>query len=205
MKPFEKITSNICPLDMPNIDTDQIIPKQFLKRIERSGFGQFLFYDWRFRDGNTENPEFNMNKPEYKNAKILLTEDNFGCGSSREHAPWALEDYGIKVILSPSFADIFHNNCFQNGILPIRLDKKIILNLFKAAFAHPMEQYTVDLEKNIILVEGENARKILGNSISFSLDPAKKEKLIKGLDDIGWTLQFLPEIEKYEKNRVVLN
>lgn len=200
MKPFEKFTSNICPLDIPNIDTDQIIPKQFLKRIERSGFGQFLFYDWRFTDDKKENPEFNLNKPEYKNAKILLAEDNFGCGSSREHAPWALEDYGYKVIISPSFADIFYNNCFQNGILPIKLPKETINQLFQAVFNHPDEKYTIDLENNTIKVLGKNSAAIIKDSITFEIDQAKKEKLLKGLDDIGWTMQFLPEIEEFEKS-----
>lgn len=202
MKPFEKITSNICPIDIPNIDTDQIIPKQFLKRIERTGFGQFLFYDWRYNENEKENPEFNLNKPEYRNAKILLAEDNFGCGSSREHAPWALEDYGYKVIISPSFADIFYNNCFQNGILPIRLPKETVNQLFQAAFEYPEETYTVDLINTEILVHGSNSTSILGEKISFEIDESKKEKLLKGLDDIGWTMQFLPEIEKYEESIV---
>ena len=133
-------------MDRANVDTDQIIPKQFLKRIERTGFGQFLFFDWRFRDDGSANPDFELNRPQYAGASILLARRNFGCGSSREHAPWALEDYGFRVLIAPSFADIFYNNCFKNGMLPIRLDEAAVDDLFARAAAHPGYRLTVDLE-----------------------------------------------------------
>jgi 3-isopropylmalate/(R)-2-methylmalate dehydratase small subunit len=188
MKPFQKITSKMVPLDIPNVDTDQIIPKQFLKRIERTGFGQYLFFDWRFLPDGKENPEFIANKPEYNGAQILLARDNFGCGSSREHAPWALLDYGFQVIIAPSYADIFYNNCFQNGILPVKLSAAEVEQLFQLAAAG--NSASVDLESQKILA-GET-------SFGFEIDPARKEKLLKGLDDISWTLQFGRQISEYE-------
>lgn len=194
MQPFQKITSKIAPLDLANIDTDQIIPKNFLKRIERTGFGQFLFYDWRYLPDGKENPNFVLNKKEHQGAKILLTRENFGCGSSREHAPWALLDYGFQVIIAPSFADIFYNNCFQNGILPIKLSQQNVQELFEKVAENPYLNYTVDLEKQEILSEE-------GRLYTFSIAPNLKEKLLKGLDDIGYTLQFLGAIEKYEQER----
>ena len=137
MHPFTQHTGLLVPLDRSNVDTDQIIPKQFLKRIERTGFGQFLFFDWRFLNDGTNNPEFVLNRPEYAGASVLLTRRNFGCGSSREHAPWALEDYGFRAIIAPSFADIFYNNCFKNGLLPIQLDEAAVDDLFARVAAHP--------------------------------------------------------------------
>jgi len=146
MQPFVKHTGRVAFLDRANVDTDQIIPKQFLKRIERTGFGQFLFYDWRYLEDGQPNPQFELNRPEYAGATILVTRRNFGCGSSREHAPWALADYGFRAILAPSFADIFFNNCFKNGLLPIVLDEKVIDDLFARGRRHIPYQLTVDLQ-----------------------------------------------------------
>ncbi len=196
MKPFTTIESKIVPLNVPNVDTDQIIPKQFLKRIERTGFGQFLFYDWRFLENGQPNPDFVINKPEYQGAKILLAQDNFGCGSSREHAPWALLDYGFQVIIAPSFADIFYNNCFQNGILPIVLGSDKVNSLFAAAQQNPSLQFVVNLQEQTIAAADGSLQ------IAFEIKPDLREKLLKGLDDIGWTLQFADQISEYEKTRV---
>lgn len=196
MKPFETLKSKAAPLDLPNVDTDQIIPKQFLKRVERTGFGQFLFYDWRFRDDGSENPDFSLNRPEAKGAQILLARDNFGCGSSREHAPWALLDYGFRVIIAPSFADIFYNNCFQNGILPIVLDSDKVDRLFEIVQSNPETEFTIDLEKQTITANNQE-------EFHFDIDPEKKNKLLKGIDDIGWTLQFEDAIAAYEKSHVI--
>ena len=145
MKPFQKLTALVAPLDQLNVDTDQIVPKQFLKRVERTGFGQFLFYDWRFLPDGTPNPDFVLNKPRYAGAQILLTRENFGCGSSREHAPWALLDYGFRVIIAPSFADIFKTNCFKNGILPIDLAPEAVDDLFRRVQNQEGYQLSVDL------------------------------------------------------------
>ncbi len=196
MKPFTTIESQIVPLDVPNIDTDQIIPKQFLKRIERTGFGQFLFYDWRFLENGQPNPDFVINKPEYQGARILLAQDNFGCGSSREHAPWALLDYGFQVIIAPSFADIFYNNCFQNGILPIVLGSDKVNSLFAASQQNPSLQFVVNLQEQTIAASDGSIQ------ISFEIKPDLREKLLKGLNDIGWTLQFADQTSEYEKTRV---
>src|ERR1700690_1525295 len=146
MKPFTVHRGRVAPLDRVNVDTDQIIPKQFLKRIERSGFGRFLFFDWRFLDDGAPNPEFELNRPAYAGASILLTRRNFGSGSSREHAPWALEDYGFRVVIAPSFADIFYNNCFKNGMLPIKLTEEQVEDLFQRVKKHPGYKLTVDLQ-----------------------------------------------------------
>ncbi len=194
MEKFKTVTSKACPLDMPNVDTDQIIPKNFLKRVERTGFGQFLFNDWRFHDDGTENKSFVLNQPDHKGAQILLARDNFGCGSSREHAPWALLDYGFQVIVAPSFADIFHNNCFQNGILPIRMPAEQVEELFQAVKKDAATQFTIDLEKKTI--------GFAGKSIAFDLAEPMRQKLLLGLDDIGWTLQFDAEIATHEKQVV---
>jgi len=191
MKPFQNLKSTMVPLDIPNVDTDQIIPKQFLKRIERTGFGQYLFFDWRFKSDGNENPDFIANKPEYKNSEILLARENFGCGSSREHAPWALLDYGFKVIIAPSYADIFYNNCFQNGILPVKLKAEEIDQLFQLAGSSAA----------VAQVDLANQKINTGNlEFSFEIDNARKEKLLKGLDDISWTLQFEIEIQEYENS-----
>lgn len=193
MKPLRKITSKAVPLDMPNVDTDQIIPKQFLKRVERTGFGQFLFYDWRFNEDDSLNESFILNKDVYNGAQVLLARDNFGCGSSREHAPWALLDYGFKIIIAPSFADIFYNNCFQNGMLPLKLEEKLVQELFERENQEPGRPLTVDLEK-LTLSAGEL-------EVNFELDSNKQKKLLEGLDDIGWTLTLQTAISDYEKNR----
>lgn len=194
MEKFQNITSKACPLDMPNVDTDQIIPKNFLKRVERTGFGAFLFNDWRFKDDGSENPDFVLNKPEHKGSQILLARDNFGCGSSREHAPWALLDYGFKIIVAPSYADIFYNNCFQNGILPVKLDAAKVEELFQAVKTDAATSFTVDLTKKEIAFAGK--------TIAFDLAEPLRQKLLLGLDDIGWTLQFDAEISAYEKKTV---
>jgi 3-isopropylmalate/(R)-2-methylmalate dehydratase small subunit len=177
-----------------NVDTDQIIPKQFLKRIERSGFGQFLFFDWRFRDDGTPNPEFELNRPGYEGASILVAGRNFGCGSSREHAPWALQDYGFRAIIAPSFADIFFNNCLQNGVLPVVLPEATVNEILSRAKERPGYTLTVDLEKQS--VEDEE-----GELAHFEVDAFRRECLLEGLDDIGLTLQHEADIDAYERQR----
>jgi 3-isopropylmalate/(R)-2-methylmalate dehydratase small subunit len=191
MRPFTQHTGLVAPMDRSNVDTDQIIPKQFLKRIERTGFGQFLFFDWRYLDDGSPNPEFLLNRPEYQGASILLARRNFGCGSSREHAPWALEDYGFRVILAPSFADIFYNNCFKNGMLPIRLDEGAIDELFARAKQHASYHLTVDLELAAIRDE-------YGIDLPFKVEGFRRHSLLHGLDDIGLTLQHEVAITAYE-------
>jgi 3-isopropylmalate/(R)-2-methylmalate dehydratase small subunit len=192
MRPFTTHSGLVAPMDRSNVDTDQIIPKQFLKRIERTGFGQFLFFDWRFLDNGSNNPEFVLNRPEYAGASVLLARRNFGCGSSREHAPWALEDYGFRVILAPSFADIFYNNCFKNGMLPIKLDEAVIDDLFARIAAHPGYTLTVDLEKGTIT-------DTFGLGLTFEIDAFRRHCLLNGLDDIGLTLEHEAKIAAYEK------
>jgi 3-isopropylmalate/(R)-2-methylmalate dehydratase small subunit len=194
MRPFTRHTGLVLPLDRSNVDTDQIIPKQFLKRIERTGFGQFLFYDWRFLDDGSNHPEFVLNRPEYAGASILLARRNFGCGSSREHAPWALEDYGFRVLIAPCFADIFYNNCFKNGILPIRLDEAAVEDLFVRTQEHPGYGLTVDLQECTIRDEH-------GLLLEFEVDGFRRHCLLNGLDDIGLTLQQEDKILAYEKAR----
>jgi len=191
MRHFTKHTGLVLPMDRSNVDTDQIIPKQFLKRIERTGFGPFLFFDWRYLDDGSPNPEFILNRPEYDGASVLLARRNFGCGSSREHAPWALENYGLRVVIAPSFADIFYNNCFKNAVLPIRFDEKTIDALFARARQHPGYQLTVDLEQQC-LTDG------FGLRIPFEVDAFRRHCLLHGLDDISLTLQHEPEIAAYE-------
>jgi 3-isopropylmalate/(R)-2-methylmalate dehydratase small subunit len=193
MEAFTRLTGIVTPLDRVNVDTDAIIPKQFLKRIERSGFGQFLFYEWRFHESGEVNNDFEPNHPRYQGSTILVTRANFGCGSSREHAPWALLDYGFKVIIAPSFADIFYNNCFKNGILPIKLSEAEVETLFQKTKDHEGYQLTVDLENNLIS-DGS------GLEIPFAVDPFRREFLLKGLDDIGLSLQHEDKITAFEKN-----
>jgi len=198
MNPFTTHTGIVAPLDALNVDTDQIIPKQFLKRIERTGYGDFLFFDWRYlADGKTPNPDFEMNAPRYRGASILLTKDNFGCGSSREHAPWALHDYGIRCILAKSYADIFFNNCFNNGMLPIVLPSGSIESLFEEVRAREGYQLTIDLPNQKII-------KPDGGEIPFDVDPFKKHCLLKGLDQIGLTLEHEDKIAAYEKKRGII-
>lgn len=186
-------TGVVAPLDRANIDTDAIIPKQFLRKIERTGFGKHLFHEWRFLDyeGTKENPDFVLNKPEYREATVLLTRDNFGCGSSREHAPWALSDYGFRVILAPSFADIFYNNCVKNGILLAPLTSKEIDELFAEVQKKPGTRVTADLEKRSVISSN-------GKEYKFDIDEFARECLLNGLDQIGWTMKFENKIKKYE-------
>ena len=192
LEPFSKVTSIITPFDRANVDTDQIIPKQFLKLITKSGFGKFLFYDWRFyHDGKPKN-DFVLNNSYYENSQILITNENFGCGSSREHAVWALKDFGFNVIISPSFADIFYSNCFKNGVLPIILDIEKIRKLL---------QFEDEIEIDL------NSQKItLGNeSIDFEIDSHRKIRLLEGLDDIDLTLKEDEKIEKFENDSSIVS
>ena len=191
MKPFTKHTGLVLPMDRAHVDTDQIIPKQFLKRIERTGFGEFLFFDWRFLDDGSDNPEFELNRPQFKDATVLLARRNFGCGSSREHAPWSIEDYGFRVLIAPSFADIFFNNCFKNGMLPIKLDESVVDDLFDRAAKHEGYQLTVDIETRTITDDH-------GLSIEFEVDDFRRHCLINALDDIDLTLEHEAEITAYE-------
>jgi len=186
MEPFKKVKSIITPLDKVNVDTDQIVPKQFLKLVQKSGFGKFLFYNWRFDEQENEKTEFVLNNSNYDGSKILVTGDNFGCGSSREHAVWALQDYGFSVIIAPSFADIFFSNCFKNGILPISLEQKIVDKL-----QQEKDLIEVDLVKQILKTSSEE--------FFFEIDPYKKKILLEGLDDIAQTLQFKDKIAEFEK------
>ncbi|WP_142826704.1 3-isopropylmalate dehydratase small subunit [Planococcus soli] len=195
MEAFKTHTGIVAPLDRANIDTDAIIPKQFLKRIKRSGYGQFLFYDWRFDKNEQENPDFLLNREPYRNATVLLTRDNFGCGSSREHAPWAIEDFGFRAVIAPSFADIFYNNCFKNGILPIQLPAEDVQQLFEKASV-PGYQLTVNLEKNFI-ADGQGYEK------SFEVDDYRRNMLLNGLDEISATIQYDAEITDFEKNHKI--
>lgn len=194
MEAFIKHTGIVGPVDRVNVDTDAIIPKQFLKRIERTGFGQFLFYEWRFDTEGNEIPEFSLNQPRYAGASILISRANFGCGSSREHAPWAILDYGFRCVIAPSFADIFYNNCFKNGILPIKLSEEQVEDLFQRTEAHEGYQLTVDLENKTITDQN-------GLNISFDLDEHRRQFLLQGLDDIGLTLQHEDLISAYEAKR----
>src|SRR5918997_5932233 len=183
MIPFIKVTSVAAPLDRVNVDTDQIIPKQFLKRIERTGFGEFAFFDWRFTEEGALNPEFELNDPAYQGAEILIAGRNFGCGSSREHAPWALNEYGIRAIIAPSFADIFRNNCIQNGMLPVILPEERVQELMRRAQETPGYRLTVDLEEQAVYDDEGFVRE------PFEIEPFVRTRLLNGLDDIGMTLQ----------------
>lgn len=194
MKPFIKLSAVAAPLPMINIDTDIIIPKQFLRTIKRTGLGQHAFHDIRYNEDGSEKPGFVLNKKEYRNAEIIITGENFGCGSSREHAPWALLDFGIRCVIASSFADIFYNNCFKNGILPIQLPQKQIDDLMKEAQENPDALLEIDLEKQTVT---------RGNKFSFSfdIDPFRKHCLLGGLDDIGLTLEKNNHIADYEDKR----
>ncbi len=204
MQAYNIQTGIVCPLDRSNVDTDQIIPKQFLKSIKRTGFGVNLFDDWRYLDegvpsldggqDNSQrpiNPDFVLNQPRYEGATILLARKNFGCGSSREHAPWALSEYGFRTIIAPSFADIFYNNCFKNGMLPIILDEEIVDKLMQATFANEGYQLTADLERQVVITP-------TGEEYVFEVDEFRKHCLLNGLDDIGLTLQQSEAIKAYE-------
>jgi len=192
MQPISTHTGLVMPLDRVNVDTDQMVPKQFLKALTRQGFGRNLFYDWRYLPGEVPNPEFVLNFPRYRGASVLLARANFGCGSSREHAPWALLDYGFRVIIAPSFADIFYNNCFKNGILPITLPDAQVDELFRRAEANAGYKLTADLPDQTI----SDAQAL---KFHFDIDDFRKTVLLQGLDDIGLTLKHEPEITAYEQ------
>jgi len=202
MKPFITYTGIVAPLDRANVDTDAIIPKQFLKSIKKTGFGPHLFDEWRYLDHGEpgmditqrkKNPEFVLNQPRFEKATILIARENFGCGSSREHAPWAIEDYGFRAILAPSFADIFFSNCFKNGILPIILPAETIDDLFKAINKQEGYSLTIDLENQFVILPSNN-------KINFQVDAFRKHCLVNGLDDIGLTMQHSETIKAFEKN-----
>ena len=194
MKPFRKVTGPAAPLDRVDVDTDQIIPKQFLKRIEKSGYGDFLFFDWRYLDDGTPDPDFVLNREPFDEAPILLAGRNFGCGSSREHAAWALENFGIRAVVATSFADIFQSNCYQNGLLPVTLPEEQIRHLMERAEADPAYRVTIDLENNTIS-DGQ------GFETAFEVDPFRRNSLLEGLDDIDMTLRDLDSILAFEDTR----
>ncbi len=191
MEKLQKVSGKVAALDRMNVDTDQIIPKQFLKRIERTGFGEFLFFDWKYNDDGTLNEDFELNQTRYADACILLTRENFGSGSSREHAPWAIREAGFRIVLAPSFADIFYNNCFKNSILPIVLSKDRTDELFRIVLENEGYSLEVDLVEKSVTGEGI--------SFSFEIDDFKRKVLLEGLDDISQTLELENSIEKYEK------
>jgi len=192
MKPFTTHTGRVVTMDRANVDTDQIIPKQYLKRIERTGFGEFLFWDWARLEDGSPNPDFELNRPEAQGASLLVTRRNFGCGSSREHAPWALEDFGFRVLIAPSFADIFYNNCFKNGMLPIRLSEQRVEELFVRASKYPGYELTADLG-TCHLSDSH------GMDLEFEVEPFRRRCLLDGLDDIGSTLKHEDKITAYEQ------
>ena len=194
MTPFRVHAGLVAPLPRPNVDTDQIIPKQFLKRIERTGFGQFLFYDWRFLPNGEPDKEFELNEPRYRGASVLIAGKNFGCGSSREHAPWALADYGFRAIIAPSFADIFANNCLKNGLLTVVLSETHVAELTTSAKTIEGYELTVDLENKIVSDRS-------GFSAGFEIGDFQRNCLLEGLDDIGLTLQHEDAIASYEQRR----
>lgn len=188
MEPFRRVEGIVCPLDRADVDTDQIIPKQFLKRIERTGFGEFLFWDWRGEEG------FTLDRPEYAGAPILVTGRNFGCGSSREHAPWALEDFGFRAIIASSFADIFRNNCTKIGVAPVVLPEEEVRSIIQEATENPGSTGAVDLEKQVVVTPS-------GREIPFEFDPVVRERLLNGWDDIALTLAHEDDIARYERDR----
>jgi len=196
MKPFKKHTGRVAAMDRANVDTDQIIPKQFLKRIERTGFGEFLFWDWARHESGELNPDFELNHPRHEGASVLITRHNFGCGSSREHAPWALEDWGIRVIVAPSFADIFYNNCFKNGMLPIVLHEDHVEELFQRHAKHPEYALTAHLETCTLSDDH-------GLVLEFEIEDFRRHCLLHGLDDIGLTLEHEDMISQYERSRAI--
>src|SRR3954466_12841167 len=198
MQSFTIHTGVVAVLNRANVDTDQIIPKQFLKRVERTGFGQFLFYDWRFLPNGESNPEFELNDPGNKGASILIAGKNFGCGSSREHAPWALADYGFRAIIAPSFADIFSNNCYKNGLLPITLTDEEVATLMRNAALIDGYELTIDLEQRLIT----DTEIIPPFRATFAIDDFQRHCLLEGLDDIGLTLQHESDISAFEARRL---
>ena len=195
MEPFVRVHGGVVPMNRVNVDTDQIIPKQFLKRVERDGFGQFLFNDWRYNADGSANPEFILNKPGYEGADILVAGRNFGCGSSREHAPWALGDYGFRCVIAPSFADIFNGNCFQNGILPVILSEETVQQIIEKAEKDPGYKLHVDLEAQRVWDDSEEV------VATFDLEPFRRYSLLNGLDDIGLTMEREDDISKFESQR----
>jgi len=216
MEPFRRVTGVVAPLDRPDVDTDQIIPKQFLKRVERTGYGPFLFHDWRYGDDGSEDPGFVLNRDPYREARILVTGPNFGCGSSREHAAWALGDFGIRAVIAPSFADIFRSNCFQNGLLPVEVAEELVAELVERAQSEPGWRATVDLEAEEIREAADGGGPELrerGDSgaeereepaapealASFEVDPFRRRCLLKGWDDVALTLRREEKIRAYEE------
>jgi len=194
MEKFTRVTGVAAPMARPNVDTDQIIPKQFLKRIERTGYGPFLFYDWRFEeDGTTERPDFELNREPWRGAPVLIAGRNFGSGSSREHAVWALQDYGIRAVIAPSFSDIFYSNSLKGGLLPIRVAEPVVERWLDAAQEEPGLEATVDLESQTVTFNGETQH--------FDIDPESRHRLLEGLDDISLTLQHDADIAQYEQRR----
>ncbi len=191
MRTFTAHRGLVATMDRANVDTDQIVPKQFLKRIERTGFGPFLFFDWRFKEDGSDNPAFELNQPRVAGASVLVTRRNFGSGSSREHAVWALDDYGFRVVIAASFADIFYNNCFKNAVLPISLDEDTVEQIFQRAASHPGYLLNVDLENQTISDDH-------GHSLTFEIDGFRRECLLKGLDDIALSLEMADKISAYE-------
>lgn len=196
MEPFSTMTGRVAPIDRVNVNTDEITPARFLKTTRRTGFENALFANWRYLDpaGTQPNPDFVLNRPRYQGATILLTDDNFGCGSSREHAPWAIRDYGFRCLIAPSFADIFYNNCFNNGLLPITLDASTVRELFNEVEATEGYELHIDLPAQTITTPS-------GRVISFEIDGFRKNALLQGLDNIGWTLSHNDEIKAYEEKR----
>jgi len=196
MKPYIRVTGIVAPLDRPNVDTDQIIPAKYLKRVERTGFGPFLFDSWRKLPDGSPNPDFLLNDPRYKDATILLAGPNFGSGSSREHAPWALEDYGFRTVIAPSFADIFQNNCYQNGMLPVVLPQEAVDRIMEKAKSTPGYQLTVDLESRLVTDTDEF-------TVEFEINDFRRDCLLRGLDDIALTLEHEDAIDAYEKQATI--
>lgn len=192
MQTFSEHKGLVAPLDRVNVDTDQMVPKQFCKLLTREGYGKFLFYDWRYLEGDVPNPEFVLNWPRYQGASLLLTRANFGCGSSREHAAWAVLDYGFRVVIAPSFADIFYNNCFKNGVLSVTLPEAPVDELFRRAEQNEGYQLAINLETQTITDD-------LGLRLTFDIDPFRKQALLQGLDDIGLTLELEDRIAAFEK------
>ena len=192
MQPFTTHKGLVAPIDRVNVDTDQMVPKQFLKWVTREGYGRVLFYDWRYLEGEKANPDFVLNKPRYQGASVLLARANFGCGSSREHAPWAILEYGFRALIAPSYADIFYNNCFKNGLLPVTLPDADLDELFRRTEKHAGYRLTVDLEDQTLNDD-------LGLKLSFQVDPFRRECLLRGWDDIGLSLRFQDRIAAYEK------
>lgn len=199
MQPVRTVTARACPIDANDVDTDQIVPKQYLKRVERTGFGPFAFAEWRYHDDGTPKPDFAMNRPEHAGAEVLLAGRNFGCGSSREHAPWALEDAGFRAIIAPSFADIFRTNCGKIGVVCVQLDEPVVRQLFDLVAADPAVEVTVDLEAQRVAAPAVDDRPAV--DVTFDIDPHTKHCLLNGLDDIGLTLEHEADITAYEAVR----